>query len=137
MSNAQVGAHSDELSVGSLVAEVGKDLSELMRQEVKLAKAEARQSAIRAGKGAGLLGGAATTGHLALIFLSIAIWWAIGNATGRGWAGLIVAVFWALVAAVMALIGKKQLQEMGGLERTAESVKKIPPAARGHEEQNR
>ena len=56
-----------------------------MRQELELAKAELQQSASRAGKGAGMLGGAAVAGYFVLLFVSIALWWAIGAATGLGW----------------------------------------------------
>jgi hypothetical protein len=123
-------------SLGGLLGDVSKDLSDLVRQEIELAKAEAKQSASRAGKGAGLFGGAGVAGHFVLLFLSIAAWWALGNSTGRGWAALIVAAVWAVVAGVLALVGKKQLSSIRGLDRTAESVKKIPPALKGHEEEN-
>ncbi len=79
----------NSLSVGELLGEVSRDLSSLMRQEVELAKAEARQSAKQAGKGAGLLGSAGVAATLSLVFLSVAVWWALGNETGRGWSGLI------------------------------------------------
>jgi len=76
---------SEQPSVGVLLADVTRDISDLMRQELELAKAEARQSATRAGAGAGMLGGAAVAGHFVLLFLSIALWWGLGNAIGRGW----------------------------------------------------
>ena len=41
-------------SLGDLMGEVSRDISTLMRQELDLAKAELRQSATRAGKGAGM-----------------------------------------------------------------------------------
>src|SRR6185437_14510347 len=78
-------------SVGELFSDVAEDLSTLMRQEVDLAKAELRQSATRAGKGAGLLAGAGISGHMVLLFASVAAWWGIGDATGHGWSALIVA----------------------------------------------
>lgn len=62
-----------------------EDLSILVRQEVELAKAEVQQSARRAGKAAGLFRGSADAGHFALMFLSIAVWWALGSAIGLGW----------------------------------------------------
>jgi hypothetical protein len=124
-------------SIGELLGDVSKDLSELMRQELALAKAEATQSATRAGKGAGLLGGAAVAGYFVLLFLSVALWWALGNHTGRGWSALIVAAIWAVITAVLALVGKRQLASVRGLDRTTETVKKIPPAVKGHEEENR
>lgn len=125
---------ADERSIGDLFADVSKDLSLLLRQEVELAKAEARQSITRAGRGAGMLGGAGYAGHLMVLFLSVAAWWAIGNGTGRGWAALIVALFWAIVAAVLALVGRSQLKAVQGLPRTAGTVKKIPDAVKGNEE---
>ena len=79
-------------SLGDLISEVTADLSTLMRQELELAKAELQQSASRAGKGAGMLGGAAVAGYFVLLFVSIALWWAIGSATGLGWSAVIVAV---------------------------------------------
>ena len=124
----------DERSIGDLFSDVSKDLSLLMRQEVELAKAEAKQSVSRAGRGAGMLAGAGYAGHLVVLFGSVAAWWAIGNGTGRGWAALIVAVFWAVVAAVLAVLGRSQLQAVQGLQRTTETVKEIPDAVKGNEE---
>lgn len=127
---------ADQRSVGELVGEVSRDLSTLVRQEIELAKAEAKQSAQRAGKGAGMFGGAGVAGHMVLLFLSLALWWALGTVMGLGWSGLVVAALWAVVAVVLALRGKKELQAVEGMPRTADTVKKIPDALRGHEERN-
>ncbi|MGI5191794.1 phage holin family protein [Promicromonospora sp. CA-289599] len=127
---------ADHRSVGELVGEVSRDLSTLVRQEIELAKAEAKQSAQRAGKGAGMFGGAGVAGHMVLLFLSLALWWALGTVTGLGWSGLVVAALWAVVAVVLTLRGKKELQAVEGMPRTADTVKKIPDALRGHEERN-
>src|SRR6478672_4221787 len=90
-------------SLGELISEVTEDLSTLMRQELELAKAELQQSATRAGKGAGMLGGAA------------------------------VAVIWGIVGAVLATVGRNSLRSVRGLPRTADTVKKIPDALKGNE----
>lgn len=137
-----VGGHSsgtaDGPSVGELFSHVAEDLSTLMRQEVALAKAEATVSAKKAGKGAGLLAGAGVAGHFLLLFLSIAVWWGLGTAmNNRGWSAVIVAVVWGVVAAVLASMGRKQLNQVAGVPETAESVKKVPNALKGHEEMNR
>jgi Putative Actinobacterial Holin-X, holin superfamily III len=124
----------DSTSVGGLLSEVASDLTTLMRQEIELAKAEAKQSARRAGSGAGLFGAAGTAAVLALVFLSVAAWWAIGEATGRGWSGLIVAAYWAVVAAALALAGRQQVREMRGMPRTTETARRIPDAMRGKDE---
>jgi hypothetical protein len=115
-------------SLGDLLGDVTRDISSLMRQEVELARAELTQSAKRAGAGAGMFGGAGVAGHMALLFLSIAAWWALGDAIGRGWSGLIVAVVYAIVALILFLIGKKRFASIKGMPQTADSVKKIPEA---------
>ena len=125
---------SSRASVGELLAEVGSDLSTLMRQEVELAKAEIRQSATRAGKGAGMFAGAGVAAHMVLIFVSVALWWGIGNSTGRGWSALIVAGIWLVILSVLAITGRSELKSISGLSRTTDTVKKIPDAVKGNEE---
>lgn len=120
-------------SIGELLSDISTDISTLMRQEVELAKAELRQSAQKAGKGAGLLGGASVFAHLALVFLAIAAWWGLGDSIGRGWAGLVVMLVLAVIAAVLGVLGRSQLQAVSGLPKTTASVKKIPDAVKGNE----
>ncbi|MDQ6688096.1 MAG: phage holin family protein [Actinomycetota bacterium] len=128
-------ANSDSRpSIGELLAEVSQDITTLLRQEVELAKAEIKQSATRAGKGAGMLGGAGLAGYMVLLFLSVAAWWGLGDAMGHGWSALVVAAVWLLIAAVLALVGRKQLKEVSGVSQTADTVKKIPNAVKGNEE---
>ena len=122
-------------SIGALISDVANDLSTLMRQEVALAKAEARESATRAGKGAGLLGGAGAAAFYAVLFLSIALWWALGSLIDSlGWSAVIVAVLWAIVAAVLASLGRKKLKEVQGMSRTVETAKQVPDALKGNED---
>jgi hypothetical protein len=121
-------------SVGEIFADVSRDVSLLIRQEVELAKAELRESATKAGKGAGELSGAAVTGHLGILFLSLAVWWAIGNEIGRGWAGVIVGVVYLIIAAVLASVGRKDLKSVSGLPNTTATVQKIPAAMKGNED---
>ncbi|MGJ3510004.1 phage holin family protein [Enemella sp. A6] len=132
----------DNRSIGEIFADLTTNLSTLMRQEVALAKAEVRESATAAGKGAGMFAGAGVAAHLMLVFLSIAIWWGIAHLIGSdeprfGWAALIVAVIWAVVAAILALAGKSSLNKVEGAPRTAETVSQIPNALKGEEAQNR
>ena len=116
-----------------MFSDVAADLSTLMRQEVELAKAELRQSATRAGKGAGMLAGAGVSGHMVLLFGSVAVWWAVGDTTGHGWSALIVGAAWLLIAAVLGLLGRKEISAVSGLPQTAQTVKKIPDAVKGNE----
>jgi len=126
----------EELSLGDRFSNVTRDISTLMRQEVALAKAEASQSASRAGKGIGMLAGAALAGYFVLLFLSLALWVVLGDAIGYGWSALIVAVIWAIVAAVLASMGKKELDRVRGVPTTTETLGKIPNALKGQEERN-
>lgn len=122
-------------SLGDLVAEVSRDFSTLMRQEVELAKAEATQSAKRAAKGAGMYGGAGVAGWFVLLFLSIALWWGLGDLIDSlGWSAVIVAVIWGIVAAVLYFTGKKEFERVQGMPRTADSLKRIPDAIKRNEE---
>ena len=104
-----------------------RDLSTLMRQEVDLAKAELKQSATRAGKGAGMLAGAGVGGHFVLLFLSLALMFGLGAIMPLGWSALITAVVWAIIAAVLASIGRKELKQIKGLPQTGETLSEIPP----------
>jgi hypothetical protein len=126
-------AQAQNQSVGELFSDVTKDVSLLIRQEVELAKAELRESAGRAGKGAGELTGAAVTGYFGLLFLSLALWWAIGNEIGRSWSALIIGALYAIVAGVLASMGRKDLKTVQGLPQTTATAKKIPDAMKGNE----
>jgi hypothetical protein len=125
---------AEETSLGDLLSEVTRDVSTLMRQEVELAKAEVKQSATRAGKGAGLLGGAGYAGHLTVLFLSFAAWWGLGHVVDIAWAAVIVAVVWGIVAAVLYVRGRKELKTITGAPKTVDTLKQIPDALKRNEE---
>jgi len=130
---APADERSTDRSLGELISGVTQDLSTLMRQELELAKAEVQQSASRAGKGAGLLGGAGVAGYFVLLFLSVALWWAIGAGTGLGWSALIVAAIWGVIAAVLYVAGRNSLKSVRGMPKTTKTLKHIPDALKGNE----
>ncbi|MGW9022224.1 phage holin family protein [Leucobacter chromiiresistens] len=121
-------------SLGDLLSEVTGDLSTLMRQELALAKAELRESAKNTGRGAGMLGGAAYAGSMVALFLSIALWAALATLVGGGWSGLIVAVIWAIIAAVLFVVGKAQLKKVKGAPQTMETLQEFIPTLKRNEE---
>jgi uncharacterized membrane protein YqjE len=111
-------------SVGQIVSQLTTDLGQLTRQELALARAELQAEAKKAGKGAGLLGGAALAGWMVALFLSFTAMWALDEVMDLIWAALIVAVIWAIVAAVLAMRGRKDLQEVNPKpDQTVESLK--------------
>lgn len=127
----------DGRSIGQILGDVSRDVSTLMRQEVALAKAEARQSAAQAGKGIGILVGAGVAGVLFLVFLSVWAWWELGAQIGRSWSAFIVAAVWAIVAAILLAIGRSEMKRIRGLPTTTDTLGKVPNALKGQEEENR
>ena len=124
----------DNRPVGEVFSAITADLSTIIRQEVALAKDEIRLSATNAAAGAGKLAGAGVAGHMVLLFISISLWWGLGQFIGNAWSGLVVAALWAVVGAVLYASGRASLTQVEGLPRTTETAKQIPPALAGHEE---
>jgi hypothetical protein len=123
----RTGTRSDEVSetsVGELIGNISDDLSRLFRQEVELAKAELKQEASKAGKAAGMLGGAGFAGYLAVVLLSFALVFGLANVMDAGWAALIVAVLWAIIGAVLYADGRKKLKDVDPMpRRTVDTIK--------------
>ncbi|WP_218121577.1 phage holin family protein [Tessaracoccus flavus] len=133
----------EDRSLGEIASDLLDNATTLIRQEVELAKVEAKESATKAGKGVGMLAGAGVAGLLALIALTLTAWWGMAVLIGSsddpalGWGGLIVTIIWLVIAGILAAVGKGELNKVRGLKQTQETVKKIPNAATGHEEKNR
>lgn len=101
----------EDKPVGDLVRQLTEQSSTLIRQELRLATAELQEKGKHAGIGAGMFGGAglvALYGVGALIAAAI-----VGIATLiEPWlAALIVGVVLLVVAGVVALLGKKQVEQ--------------------------
>jgi uncharacterized membrane protein YqjE len=124
MSQQQQDSLRDQ-SIGELVGSLSRDLSTLVRQEVDLAKAEMSEKGKKAGLGAGMFGGAGVAAHLSLISLSVTAI-LILNAWLRDWlAALLVTLFWAAAAGLLAVRGRQELRQLGGPvpEQTKETIK--------------
>ncbi len=114
----------EETSVGELIGNISDDLSQLFRQEVELAKVELKAEAAKAGKAAGMLGGAGFAGYLAVVLLSFALVFGLANVMDAGWAALIVAVIWAAIGAVLYVNGRKKLKTVDPVpHRTVDTIK--------------
>jgi uncharacterized membrane protein YqjE len=121
----------DQRSVGDIVGDVAQDLSTLVKQEMELARTELKQEATKAGKGAGLLGGAGVAALLLLTFLSLTITFLLDNWMPLEVAALIVTVLWAVVAAVLAARGRKELKRSNPqLPKTQQTLKEDAAWAR-------
>lgn len=130
---AQRTADVGDVSVGDLIGNVTRDLSTLMRQELALAQAEVKQEVAKTAKGAGALGGAGFAAFFVVLFLSLALWAGLSNVMDGGWAAVIVAVLWAIVAAVLFVTGRSQLRQVNPKpERTIDTLSQVPDALKGH-----
>jgi hypothetical protein len=103
----------DDRPLGELVQDLSRQTSTLIRQEMRLAQAELAEKGWHAGKGAGIFGGAglvALYGVGALIAAAI-----LGLATViEAWiAAAAIGVGLLLIAGILALTGKKELDEAG------------------------
>ena len=100
-----------ERGIGELVKDLASQTSTLVRQEIQLAQAEVTQKGKVAGKGVGLLAGAAVFGLLALGALTAGLIALLDKAMATWVAALIVMALWAVVAFVLAKAGQKALQQ--------------------------
>jgi len=109
-SQRTTGSEPSQASVGELISQVTTDVTTLMRQEFALAKAELSQEAKKAGKGAGLLGGAGFAGYMLALFASLAVMFALDLAMPRWLAATIVALVYGIVAFVLYSKGRRELK---------------------------
>ena len=105
------GADARDQSIGELVKDLAGETSTLVRQEIDLAKVEMTERGKRMGKGAGILGAAALVGLLAAGALTACLIAALDLAMPTWLAALIVTVVFAVIAAALAMAGRKQIQE--------------------------
>jgi MFS family permease len=111
--------------IGELLKQLSEETTTLVRKELDLAKAELAQKGQQAGKGAGLIGGAAVVGLLGAGALTAFLIMLLDGALANWLAALIVAVVFLAVAGILALQGKKKVQAAAPPvpEQTVETVK--------------
>jgi uncharacterized membrane protein YqjE len=111
-------------SLGQLMGDVVAEMGTLVRQEIALAKVETTEEIGKAGKAAGLLGGAALAGHMALLFLSLAVAWLLTQVINRALAFAIVGVLYALTSGLLGILGRQRAQAIRPVpEQTVETLK--------------
>ena len=98
-------------SIGELVKTLADQTSTLVRQEIELAKAEVTQKGKQAGKGAGLLVGAAVLGLLAAGTLVAFLVMLLDGALPNWLSALIVGLVLAAIAAALAISGRNKVRE--------------------------
>ena len=122
----------DDPTIGRLVADASRDISALVQSEIRLAKTELRVSAKAGGLGAALFVVAGFLGLLITILLSIAFAYLL-SMTGLhpAWCFLIVAGAYALLAALLVLVGIGRIKKIRAPQKTIATAKEIPSALKG------
>jgi uncharacterized membrane protein YqjE len=116
-------AVDDGRSVGDLVSVAVKDLTQLVKYQVDLAKVELTADARRLGVSGALLASAVFTGFLVLVMLCFALAYGLQTLGIWDWASfLIVAGVCVVLAAATVGIVYLKVRRMSGLRKTRESV---------------
>jgi uncharacterized membrane protein YqjE len=113
----------DGQSLGDLVALAAKDVSQLIRYEIDLAKTELKDDVQRVGLAAALGGVAAFVACLVLVLLSIALAFGLVALGIWTWAAFLIVAGAYVVLAVLALgIAYLKLRRLSGLKETRKTV---------------
>jgi len=117
---------ASDASTGELVSRLSQEVSELVRNELRLAQAEVSGKAKKAGVGAGLFGAAGITALFGVGVLIATAILALDLVMDAWLAALIVGVVLLAAAGIAALLGKKKVQEAAPPvpTETVESVKR-------------
>ena len=114
---------AEERTLGQLVSDASRDVSELVRYEIALAKAEVQQDIKRGVTAGGMFGGAVVLVLYATVALLIAAGLALSEVLPGWLAFLIVALALLLLAGILAVIGRAQINRIKPPERTIRSAK--------------
>lgn len=114
-----------EPSVGELVKRASEQFSDLVRAELRTAKAELAQKRKRAGVGGGLLGGATAVAYIGLMALAGTAVALLALVLPVWAAALIVTGALFVVAGALAVLGRAQVRRVGPLlpERAIDGVR--------------
>jgi hypothetical protein len=109
LEDAQV--REPDTSLGELTSRLTDELGQLFRTHVELVKQETVTEVRTAARAGGMMAGSGIAAHLAILLLSFAAAWGLAAVMPTGFAFLIVGVLWAIVAGVLYMLGRKQLEE--------------------------
>ena len=112
-------------SLADVIKSAIHDAQDLVRSEIALAKAEARQEVSRLGAGAALLAGAAFAALLGVIFLLTAVAWAISELlVWPVWAGFAIVTALMLVSAgALYYVGRSRIRAERRMPHTVDTLK--------------
>jgi uncharacterized membrane protein YqjE len=104
------GGENDR-STAELLRQLSEQTGDLVRKEMELAKAELRVKGKAAGLGAGMFGGAGLVALYAVGALTTCVILALAIVVDAWLAALIVGVAYAAIAGILAMTGKKKVEQ--------------------------
>lgn len=121
---APLAPRDEDRALGQLIGDVANDLSTLVRKEFELARIELRDEARKAGRAGAMFGATALAAYLALLLASFAAAWGLAEVMPTGWAFLIVAVVYGIVAAVLYSRARREMRTVNPVpQQTVQTVK--------------
>jgi uncharacterized membrane protein YqjE len=107
--DTEVNKQPSPEGLGSIVSGIVKDLQEIVRGEVKLAKTEIKEDVSAMGKGAASIAAGGIVAFVGFVFLMLSATFVLSKWVEMWIAALIVAVALLLIGAILAMSGKKKL----------------------------
>lgn len=117
------GAASDERSLGEILRDIGNNIQQIVRSEIRLAKIELTDTLRRVQASSVMLIGGAVLGFFALGFLFLAAMFALELVLGAWLAALIVSAILFIGAGLGLSIGRERLRTVQAPEKTMQTVK--------------
>ena len=113
-----------QLGIGEVLARTGRDLAELLRCVVELARLEITEEARGFARASAVLVAGAVAAFLALLLLLFAAAWGLAEVMAPGFAFLIVAGVVGVLATAMLVIGRRRIARIDPVpQQTATTLK--------------
>jgi hypothetical protein len=116
---------TNDTSIADLLKSAVRDAQDLVRGEIALAKAEARDEVSRLGTGVALLAGALVAALIGVVMMTTALAWAIAEVLAWPvWSGFaIVTLLLLLAAGALAIVGRRRITARRHMPNTVDTLK--------------
>lgn len=117
------GAAANERSIGDILRDIGTNIQQIVRSEIRLAKIELADTVRRLQASSMMLVGGAVLGFFALGFLLLAAMFALEIVVAAWLAALIIAVILFIGAGLGLSVGRELFRNVPAPEKTLQTVK--------------
>ena len=114
---------TDDGSVKELISEATRELGQLVRKEVELAKTEVKGEASRAAKAGAMFAAMGVIGFVAFVLLSFGAAWGLAEGIPTALAFLAVGLLYAVIAGLLFVQGRRRMKDVKPPRATLQTVK--------------